>query len=330
MKTDVFFNPDYGKLYEEIEGGTCETFEYSGAGGTIRNMFIKRPVPWLINGVPYYDVTTPYGYGGPVVTAGEPSEAMISKYYTAWLNYCRDNRIVAEFVRFHLFDNIALRDAFPGEVTHVSDNVVRMLSDDIDDIWMQFEHKVRKNVKKAQSNDLIVTTDAIGDHLDDFLKIYYDTMQRNNAKEYYSFGRTYFQNIIDSLRGKFEFFNVWHEDTIISTELVLCSECYTYSFLGGTLDEYYPMRPNDLLKYEIIKWSKETGRKAFVLGGGYGSNDGIYRYKKAFAPGDDVPFYIGKRIVDLDMYSKLIELRKLQNTAFDAASNYFPLYRSKT
>ncbi len=151
-------------------------------------------------------------------------------------------------------------------------------------------------------------------------------MERNNARDYYYFERSYFQSIVNTLAGQYIFFHVWYDDKIISTELVLCSNKYLYSFLGGTQKEYYPMRPNDLLKLEIIKWGKETGRNKFVLGGGYGGNDGIYRYKKSFAPGEDVPFYIGKIMHNKEVYDKLTDLRKKRRN-FDPNSIFFPLYR---
>lgn len=321
---DVFFRPEYGKLYEKIEGGVCEFFEYKGADGTVRNMYIKRPVPWLVDGKQYYDVSTPYGYGGPFLADGISSPELIASYYQKWTEHCKANQIVAEFIRFHLFDNAAFRTAYPGEVVQVSNNVVRDLNPSQDEMWMQFEQKVRKNVKRAMSNGLRISIETDGSQLDEFLHIYYATMERNNAKDYYYFERSYFEDIIKTLPDSFAFFNVWHDDVMISTELVLCSDKYVYSFLGGTLDEYYPLRPNDFLKWEIIKWSKETGHTAFILGGGYGADDGIYRYKKAFAPGDDVPFYVGRSVFNEAVYKQLVAERE---KAGRFNTNYFPLYR---
>jgi hypothetical protein len=323
---DVFFQSEYGKLYEKSEKGKCETFEYKAETGIVRNMYIKRPVPQLVDGVQYYDVTTPYGYGGPIVVEGVPSSELIAGYYRTWAKHCREEKIVAEFIRFHLFDNTELRVAFPGEVLYISENVVRCLDKSMDAIWMEFEHKVRKNVKKAKDNGLNVTIDATGEHLNEFLDIYYKTMVRNEAKDFYYFDREYYQAIINTLFGQYMFFHVWHGDVVVSTELVLYSDRYVYSFLGGTLDEYYPMRPNDLLKYEIIRWSKETGHQAFILSGGYGKNDGIYRYKKAFAPNNDVPFYVGRKVWNQDLYNRLVEIRKMDvGKALNV--EYFPLYR---
>lgn len=323
---DVFFLSEYGKLYDNVDKGVCTKFIFSNNSGSIQNMVIKRPVPWVIDGIQFYDVTTPYGYGGPVITAGNASSDLISDYYDAWNKYCENERIIAEFIRFHLFDNEALKNAFPGKVNHVTDNVVRKLDISLDEMWMEFERKVRKNIKRARNNSLFVTTDVTGEHLDTFISIYYKTMKRNGAKRYYYFDMSYFKQIVESLKNHFMFFHVWKDDVIISTELVLYSDRYVYSFLGGTLAEYYLERPNDLLKYEIIKWAKETNHKYFILGGGYGANDGIYRYKKAFAPGADVPFFIGTRIINEVVYSRLAEIKKKEG---GGDNSFFPVYRTR-
>lgn len=324
MELDIFFRLEYGKLYESIEKGTTELYKFEEDGSVAQYLYIKRPVPWLIQGEQFFDTITPYGYGGPVLIKGNPDSNFINHFYHAWSDYCGSNRIVSEFVRYHLFNNQEFIKAFSGDILHVSDNVVCLLDSDIDQLWMDFEYKVRKNVKKAQSNSLVVSTDSTGEYLDSFMRIYNSTMDRNDARSFYYFGKDYFEQIIDTLQGHFMFFHVWKDEVIISTELVLFSEKYVYSFLGGTLNDFFLLRPNDLLKFEIIKWSKESGHKAFILGGGYGGNDGIYRYKKSFSSAADVPFYVGKKIHNQAIYEKLVKIRQMER---EIDESFFPIYR---
>ena len=96
-----------------------------------------------------------------------------------------------------------------------------------------------------------------------------------------------------------------------------------YSFLGGTDSEFFDFRPNDLLKFEIIKWAKEKGLKNFILGGGYGEDDGIFQYKSCLAPHGIVDFYIGKKIYDENSYEKLISIRK------NSIKNFFRVIEDK-
>jgi lipid II:glycine glycyltransferase (peptidoglycan interpeptide bridge formation enzyme) len=103
-------------------------------------------------------------------------------------------------------------------------------------------------------------------------------MDRANAEGEYYFSKEFFETIV-SMQDNIMFFHVVYEGKIISTELVIYGAKNCYSYLGGTDRDYFDQRPNDFLKYEVIKWAKEKGLKNFVLGGGYGSDDGIFQYK---------------------------------------------------
>jgi lipid II:glycine glycyltransferase (peptidoglycan interpeptide bridge formation enzyme) len=129
------------------------------------------------------------------------------------------------------------------------------------------------------------------------------------------------------MEGQYVYFHVLCEGLVISTELVIYGTENSYSFLGGTNRNYFQMRPNDFLKYEIIKWGHEKGLKRFILGGGYGTDDGIFRYKKSLAPNGIYNFYIGKKIFDEEKYNKLVNVRK-HEANFDSNSGFFPVYRA--
>lgn len=323
---DLYFDPNYAKVYEEIDGKS-ETFYFSCPYGEIQNTFILRPVKWELNGKKWFDIVTPYGYGGPLVLSYTDKEKLMEAYQTAFAAYCLEHNIVCEFIRFHLFDNVDIRECYYGETANVLDNVVVDTTGQYDDIWMKYEHKVRKNVKKALNNGLEICIEQNLNHLDEFLEIYYATMDRNQATDYYYFKRSYFENIARLLPENYMYFHVMKDGKVISTELVLCSEDYAYSFLGGTNEEYYSMRPNDFLKDAIVKWCNETGKKCFVLGGGYHKDDGIYRYKRSFTKTPDVPFYVGRTILNQETYDRFVELRAAEEPDFDRESPYFPLYR---
>src|SRR5699024_844546 len=98
---DIYFNKDYGKLYEDHEDGVAEQFVYESQHGKITNLFIKREVPIQIESKVYYDIITPYGYGGPIILECSNQKELLKEYEQAFQKYCEDNNIVAEFVRFH-------------------------------------------------------------------------------------------------------------------------------------------------------------------------------------------------------------------------------------
>ena len=324
---DFSFNPEYAKIYANIDG-TSDTFNYECEYGKIRNTYILRKIKWSIGDKTYYDIVTPYGYGGPVALEFTDIVKLLEAYHAAFSKYCIEHNIICEFIRFHLFDNVDVRENYYGETVRMLDDVIVDTTGTYDDIWMRYEHKVRKNVKKAQSSGLEMIVENNLSHLDDFLRIYYATMERNQAKQYYYFKREYFEDIARRIPQNFMYFHTIKEDAVISTELVLCSDKYAYSFLGGTDETAYAMRPNDFLKDAIIKWCNETGREIFVLGGGYHKDDGIYKYKRSFTSSPDVPFYIGKTIFNQKIYDEMVCLRAAEDENFDRESAYFPLYRA--
>lgn len=325
--TDLYFNPEYAKVYADIDGKS-ETFTFECEHGKITNTFILREIKWKLDGQTYYDIVTPYGYGGPLAENVTDIDALMTAYKTAFTEYCKEKHIICEFIRFHLFDNVDVREHYYGETLHLLDNVVVDTTGDFEEhIWKRYEHKVRKNVNKAIKNELEIVIENNLDHLDGFLDIYNSTMDRNNADSYYYFGQKYFEDIAKFLPNNFMYFHVFKDGKIASTELVLCSENYAYSFLGGTFTDFYAFRPNDFLKNEIIKWCNRTGRKKFILGGGYHKDDGIYKYKRCFTPDPDVPFYAGRYVFDKEVYDKMVEMRVQEDPEFDKNTGYFPKYR---
>lgn len=324
---DLYFDPNYAKVYEKIDGRS-ETFFFTCPYGEIKTTFILRPVKWKLDNKTWYDAITPYGYGGPIALSCTDMEKLMASYQKAFTAYCLEHNIVCEFIRFHLFDNVDVREHYYGETVNVLDNVVVNTALDYESIRINYEHKVRKNVNKAINNGLEMCIEQNLDHLDDFLDIYYATMDRNQASDYYYFKRSYFEDIARLLPKNYMYFHVIKDGRIIATELVLYSENYAYSFLGGTNEDYYAMRPNDFLKDAIIHWCNDTGRKYFVLGGGYHKDDGIYRYKRSFTKESDVPFFIGKAILNPEVYDRFVELRAAEDPTFDRNAAYFPLYRA--
>ena len=159
--------------------------------------------------------------------------------------------------------------------------------------------------------------------MEDFLRIYYSTMNRADAESEYYFS-TEFYNNLNKMRDNLMYFYTVYKGKIISTELVVYGSENCYSYLGGTDREYFNTRPNDFLKFEIIKWAKRKGLRNFVLGGGYGADDGIFQYKQYLAPHGVVDFYIGRKIFDKFSYDKLTDLR----SGDQLDETYFPLYRS--
>ena len=319
---DVYYLSGYVKAFQLHGDGEPLLFYYEDNGLRGIHVVMKRDIaqdPHFVGKLPentYFDFATPYGYGGWLLE-GEGDSAPVYSTYKDW---CYKNHILSEFVRFELFSTT--RDSYYGQVVRRTNNIVRSLDCPMDEMLMDFEHKVRKNLKKANAFGLEILIEDTEDHLEEFLQIYYGTMDRNDATQNYYFKKEFFHQI-DQLRGNHMYFHVMFGGKVIATELVIMGSDTMYSYLGGTNGEYFSYRPNDFLKFHIIKWGIDNGYRQFVLGGGYGADDGIFRYKKSFAPNGVVPFYTGQVVFNQKEYDRLLSLRTDLSE-----SGFFPLYRA--
>jgi len=84
---------------------------------------------------------------------------------------------------------------FDGEVVVDRPNIVRGLELMPEELWRDFEHKVRKNVNCARRSGLTAEIDLDGRRLEEFLAIYYATMERRGADGGYYFPREFFEAI---------------------------------------------------------------------------------------------------------------------------------------
>lgn len=327
---EVFAHPWYVQLFARPGDRVMCAAGFADDGGVLFP-FLLRPLAveaWAGAAETAWDLVGPYGYGGAF--AWNCSNDGQSGFWLQVADWLRKQHVVSSFVRLSLFPSQLL--PFPGKVETRSRNVVRTLDLTPDQLWHDYEHKVRKNVKRARQSQLVVEIDATGRRIDDFLSIYYATLDRRDALQAYFFPRPFFEALVRHLSGQFVFAHVLRGTQVVSSELALVSANHVYSFLGGTLTEAFALRPNDLLKHELILWAQQQGKRAFVLGGGYEAEDGIYRYKKSFAPRTTVDFCVGKAIHDTHTYNRLVTRRQVweavQGRRWQTNPCYFPVYRS--
>jgi len=330
---EVFANPYYTSLYASAHArALCAAWQCGSLN--VMYPFVLRDLTgepyWDKSLGPAFDITSVYGYSGPYAWGEERQGNAASQFWLDFDAWAIQQNIVAEFVRFTLFERMLL--PYPGEKRAVADHLVRTLAPSEEALWMEFEHKVRKNVNKAIRSGVEIEVDTRGERLGAFLEIYEHTMKRRAALDEYYFGREFFERLHANLPTEFVYMHAYQGGRIVSTELVLVSRTNVYSFLGGTREEAFAVRPNDLLKVEIMKWAKSQGKQHFVLGGGYQKGDGIYRYKESFAPAGQVPYYLGGRIFRQEIYDALVSRKAALSGAvgqqWSPRPGFFPAYRS--
>lgn len=277
----------------------------------------------------YKDVISPYGYSGPLFDDNVINQKLIQLFWSQVDDWYHNKNVVSEFIRFSLNDNY---QGYSGVLIPSLKNVKGRIVDE-ERQWTDFKPKVRNNYRKSAQEALeikIFEAPISLDVIKDFYDIYIQTMQRINAHDQYFFYIDYFTNFIIENPDSAIIAVVFKDSTPISTELILKGDNTLYSYLGGTLSEYFYTRPNDFLKIEMMKWARENNFTYYVLGGGRTDNDGLYKYKKSFFPNDeDIVYYTGRKIVNKEAYDELcteIRTSDMLDTD-DIKKNYFPLYR---
>lgn len=319
----------YFSHHKEIKSDILIIQMFQGEELLAQMPVIKRRINIEINGQTYYDVTSPYGYGGPVFK--EPQNFLLVnsfwKLLEAW--YKKEN-IISEFIRFNLDGN---HNGYTGNLVPTLQNVKGKILTNPQDHWEQFKPKVRNNYRKAQSHGIVF--DIFKGHeigkqeILKFYEIYTGTMDRNHASKEYFFPVEYFYELIFSQPDQIAlaFSSIGNEP--VSTELILIDNKTIYAYLGGTDRNHFDKRPNDFLRVEIINWAVQQKYKWYILGGGRSDGDGLYKSKKYLFPKDtDCIFYTGRKIINANIYNQLTESRFGKTMSDENDRNgYFPAYR---
>ena len=321
---DVYWLSGYVKAFKIHGDGEPLLFYYEDENSRGINVVMKRDVAMdnyfkgIIEIGKYYDFATPYGYGGWIIE-GEQFEKLFETY-REWL---QNNGIISEFVRFHpMIQNqekcIGFYDVVQlGEVVHMD------LSSP-EEIWQNIISKNRNMIRKAQKNDIKIYNGRFPDIYEKFRVIYNETMDKDEAEEYYYFKERFYTSVLEDLPQNAQVFWAEKDNKVIAASIMLSANERMNYHLSGSLREYSSLAPTNLLLYNAALWGNANGYKTLYLGGGVGSSeDSLFKFKRAFYKGNLMHFYIGKRIYDNEKYDELTLMRGTID------NEYFPKYRIK-
>ena len=265
----------------------------------------------------YFDFATPYGYGGWIIE-GAQTENLFNEYQK-WLD---KKGIISEFVRFHpMIKNHEAVSSF-YEVIQLGE-VVHMELSSQEDIWSNITSKNRNMIRKAIKNDIKIYNGRFPEIYERFKVIYNETMDKDDAEEYYYFGDEFYDSVLYDLAQNAQVFWAEKDDQVIAASIMLAANGRMNYHLSGSMKQYSSLAPTNLLLYYAALWGNANGYKTLYLGGGVGSDeDSLFKFKRAFYKGELNNFYIGRKIHNRERYDELLALRQeIENPG------YFPKYR---
>lgn len=328
---DIYFEEEYGKLslLLETEGSVIIPYNYKDENGQIYNLVIKRPIDIKIDDKQYYDLITPYGYGGPIIMhindeIENSKEKLLDNFEKDFLKFCNTNNIVSEFVRFHpiLENALDFKKMYnPIFLQHT----VATICDEGNPCEFEFSKSARKTIRRSMNENISYDLILNPKNLDEFKDIYYNTMDRNEALDFYYFGNEYFDYILANFKENIININVRiDENKIIASGLYfIYNNRFIHAHLSGTRKEYLKYSPAYVLKQVLAEWAYNNGYTYIHYGGGTSTdeNDSLYLFKKRFTRREPFDFYVGRKIYNDEIYDKLVEKTKTSE------SNFFPQYR---
>ncbi len=317
---DCYYEYAYFELAQEPEA-VPEMYIHPSESGVLIYPYLKRK----ITGTPFQDLTTPYGYGGPVFV-GRWSNDQVEDIRRHFLDYCHAERIVSETIRFHpLLENRELGQVWCETTTVLQQTVTVDLTDSVETIESRFSSMTRRNIKKAVREDVTVRV-AGPDEYDCFIRLYRLTMDKHQADARYYFTDHYFHQFQDG-RLPAELLVAEREGKIIAGCIVLYGQQFAHYHLGASDPAELSARPNHLLFAEMIRRAKVLGKTALHLGGGTTRNadDSLLAYKRSFSH-RQTPFTLGTSVLHPLLYRQLSEQHLTHHVP--SSQDWFPAYRT--
>ena len=320
---DVFYSQEYVSLFAEIQRGIPEAVYYENDNGKVFYPFIKRKID-IKKG--YFDIITPYGYGGPVI---EGDRQIVQEFYEQFKEYCFKNNIITETVGLHplLKNDKYIKDIMT--VDFIRKTTAVNLTHSLEEIRRNYSTNNKRNIKKAihAGVHVAVSNNPNLNDIESFIDIYYETMDRNEASSFYYFPRFYFyKQMLETKISKPYLLLAKNNKKVIAGVLVIIGKEFAHYHLGASKTEFLPLRPNNLLFDAMIELSKSYELKELHLGGCYKDNDSLYKFKSGFTMSHDFHYYLGKNIINHDIYQELINLSNKDNKEY-IQNDYFPKYR---
>ncbi|WP_318344720.1 GNAT family N-acetyltransferase [Flagellimonas baculiformis] len=320
---DFYHSFDYHKANIK-EDEKAVLLSYTSNGVSIAFPLVIRP----INDSGYFDVTSVYGYVGPLVTKMDGWKNLLPEWHRQLAQFFAKNRIVSAFSSMNPFisEQNSLLVGF-GDI----ENLGRIVYFDLgkpDDHLEEYSKTTLRYVKRNQQLFDIQEGKTEQD-AKKFMDIYYQTMDRIHAEPNYYFKLPYFMDLVqnENFDARFVFAVSKDSKEVASGAFIVATQNHIIQYhLSGTSDKYRHLSPIRTVIDHVRRQGASNGHRYFNLGGGVGSkNDSLYEFKASFSQ-NSAPFQVWKFIADREAYDRLC--KRYSPEPNSGKPNYFPKYRS--
>lgn len=300
--SDIYYTSQYFLSAMKLDPGESLMFYYTDEEGEVVYPFIKRKIE---NGDPaYFDITTPFGYGGPLLKIKNDAAKLAANFLGEFSAFCEQEKIIAEFIRFHPLKENALFFENHVKLVPVYDTYT---------IHLNPPEGLQNNLQDFEDKGIVIKKLGTVRHMFEFLVLYYSAIRRReDADSYYFFTNDYFEALISSLGSNLHLFGAYNGSKLVSACYVLTMGDTIYHHLDGSLAEAEDSDAMKALLLKIAQWGKENGYSFFHLGADYkGEERKASELKKKAANLEPSTFHIGEKIHNTSTYKKLISVEEI-------------------
>ncbi len=272
------------------------------------------------------DCTSVYGYPGPISNRpfSNISGTIVIAFQEALVDFLTKKDVVCAFSRLH--------PLIPSELVLENLGTIRELNRTISiDLTLSPEDQ-RKQYRKSNKSEInqlrkkkgyTVSTANFDTELEEFVKIYSETMDRVKATEYYYFDSEYFRNMLSAPDYDSRLLLAKKDGEIAAGAIFTITNGIMQYHLAGTKEEYVRDTPMKLLLDEARLLANELSLEFLHLGGGVGGSDedSLFRFKSGFSK-EFYRFRTWQFILNKEKYDELSAEHGNED------SDYFPKYRA--
>jgi hypothetical protein len=330
---DFYHLPRYHAMAEEAGEGTAWLFHYAEGDFVIAVPLLLRPLDGLPGAQPgWQDATSVYGYAGPISSHAEVPTDITKRFQAALAARLHDMRVVTLFSRLNAFLPQSHVLAGIGECQALKHTVSIDLTLPPETQRASYRKKYKEAVNKLRRLEWTCIQDRDGVYLDDFVRVYHETMRRVDAEPMYFFPAAYFRQLREVEGGNCPLFVCLQEGHVVCGGIFLACGGILQYHLGGTADDALKLAPMKLLVDEVRLWATAAKMNVLHLGGGVSASpdDPLLHFKLGFSDRVD-DFSVWRWVLDPDAYGRLCQEKAHadRQAGFGAARpGFFPEYRS--
>lgn len=263
----VFHLSAWNRIAARVYGIANEIIVSRGPDGKIRSgtpvFFVKRPGNWYVtSGI--------FGSYGPILVAeGAGSHEALRETLDGAVAYARENRV--KFMHLKALEGPKGKNDFQYPSFERQDiwvTAFMAIGGTSEELWKSLPGPMRTKVRKAEKSELSVRWGTEEKDISEFYDVLADNMHRKGSPIY---GREIMEEMVRefSIPGsgsEASILTLHLGDEVVSGALVLRHAGVVYVPFVSSRSQFFPLRPNNLLYWEVIKDGNRRGNQWLDFG----------------------------------------------------------------